>query len=139
MFGSGSGRGRPGSAQAAKLFQKGAATLLKCFAKGRKPSEQLKESSRKFYITRTLKRQKALDASERFRISASLKVPLQIAICDNWLSTCRTSEKTSRQCKFACAHVDRHFGRRIQNIPNISHLASVKWHMHLKVDRKLFL
>jgi hypothetical protein len=92
-----------------------------------------RESSRKILQTRTRKRQRTFDTFERFHIGVSLKVPLQIAICDKWFSTCRTSEKISLQCVFSCVPVDCYFGQRIQNIPNILHLASVKWHMPLRI------
>jgi hypothetical protein len=103
MYGSGSGMepcsdpdpgtGVLGSAQVAKPFQKRAAALLKCFAKDCKHSEQFKESSRKFYFTKTRKDRGHFDTFERFHVSVSLKVPLQIAICDKWFSTCRTKKK----------------------------------------------
>jgi hypothetical protein len=42
-------------------------------------------------------------------------------------------KKFSLQRDFSCAPVDCYFGQRIQNIPNTSHLASVKWHMPLRI------
>jgi hypothetical protein len=42
-------------------------------------------------------------------------------------------KKFSLQRDFSCAPVDCYFGLRIQNIPNTLHLASVKWHMPLRI------